>query len=508
MSLLQQTETPPVVSATPPANRERLVSLLVWLIAICVIAFLPLRILGHGWMPIDDALRHAAKVVSGKNWHDVVLLADWVKMDHNPGWHALLGVVHQLSGWQTEGMVMFSIAALFITFCLTPLFWTRRPETWLAILVVMSFASPILITRLTYGRPLLLSAAILMAVLLMWSRPIEGSPWKRLLASTLLFAAGAWVHGSWYLFVLPAVAFTCARQWRTAAWLGVTWMTGSVLGALCTGQPIVFLSQAIEIVQNCFGGKVPTERLAAELQPSGGDLYSSLIVAAVIGIRLWRGASLKEIISNGPFILMVIGFILGLKVTRFWIDWGQPAMLCWMLLQLERPIRELLRDRALPRLAVTALLAGILMWSVASDRDERWSDSLRTDYISSQAPETAGWLPEAGGLVYNVQMNVFYRLFYKNPHANWRYALGFEPTLMPNDLFQGYRRILSGPHDAANYAPWVSRMCPADRLIISRPEPSPIAELEWKRFGDKMWIGRIPRTVTTATAGASSIVTQ
>ena len=46
----------------------------------------------------------------------------------------------------------------------------------------------------------------------------------------------------------------------------------------------------------------------------------------------WEASSL-----NGPlFLLVVVGWLLGLKVYRFWSDWGLPAAMVWMALQFQQ----------------------------------------------------------------------------------------------------------------------------------------------------------------------------
>src|SRR5215210_3156348 len=99
---------------------HRWIPVLVWAITILTIVFVPLAIIGHGYLPSDDALRHAAKAYSGKDWPEVLILAEWVKMDHNPGWHAILGLVHRTTGADPDGLVSFSTVALVCLFFLAP----------------------------------------------------------------------------------------------------------------------------------------------------------------------------------------------------------------------------------------------------------------------------------------------------------------------------------------------------------------------------------------------------
>jgi len=43
-------------------------------LVLATLLFIPLRILGEGYWPRDDALHHAAKAVSGKDWSEILVL--------------------------------------------------------------------------------------------------------------------------------------------------------------------------------------------------------------------------------------------------------------------------------------------------------------------------------------------------------------------------------------------------------------------------------------------------
>jgi hypothetical protein len=105
-----------------------------------------------------------------------------------------------------------------------------------------------------------------------------------------------------------------------------------------------------------------------------------------------------------------------------------------------------------------------------------------------------GWLPEPGGILYASDMTIFYQTFYKNPHGDWRYVLGFEPTLMPKEDFEVYHKVLWNYGDSRAYTPWVRKMAPADRLVIrgGRGSPPGIPQLEWNYGVSGIWIGRVP----------------
>ena len=93
MLTLSENDASVAPAVAQPVRLQRCIPMLVWMIVVLTIVAIPVKILSHGYLPIDDALRHAAKVVSGKPWPEIMVLADWIKMDHHAGWHA---VVHNL----------------------------------------------------------------------------------------------------------------------------------------------------------------------------------------------------------------------------------------------------------------------------------------------------------------------------------------------------------------------------------------------------------------------------
>ena len=63
-------------------------------------------------------------------------------------------------------------------------------------------------------------------------------------------------------------------------------------------------------------------------------------------------------------------------------------------------------------------------------------------------------------------MALFYYTFYSNPHGDWRYLLGFEPTWMPKEDFEIYHKIVwNGGMAASAYEPWASKMNPAGPIL-------------------------------------------
>ena len=74
-----------------PQKFRRYVPLAAWMVVGLALLFIPLKIIECGYLPGDDALRHCAKAVSGKPWTEIIIVGDIFKIDHNLGWHGILG---------------------------------------------------------------------------------------------------------------------------------------------------------------------------------------------------------------------------------------------------------------------------------------------------------------------------------------------------------------------------------------------------------------------------------
>src|SRR5262249_34385507 len=131
---------------------------------------LPLRIVAQGYLPSDDALRHAGKVVSGKSWSEVLVLREGVEIDLHPGWHAVLGAVHALTGAPAPEPVLFAVVASFVPLRAPGLALFEQPEAYLLALLPIGLPAPPRFNRLFLGRPFLVTAAALNLVLLLWPR--------------------------------------------------------------------------------------------------------------------------------------------------------------------------------------------------------------------------------------------------------------------------------------------------------------------------------------------------
>ena len=505
--------TAPAAEAEPPreaasgaalARLQRYVPLAVWVVASLTMLVIPCKIISYGYLPQDDALRHAAKAVSGKPWSEILVMRSDFAMDAHPGWHAILGGLHRWQNCNAETLVVVSVVGLMLLVSVAVLPWLRWPESWLAALLMVTVCLPWVSGRLTTGRPYLFTVAAVLLLLLIWSRIEQRTPNPlELCGSVLLLALDAWIHGGWYQMGLPIAALLLAGRWRAATWYSGCWLAGSFLGCALTGHPWQFLYQSTRHLFGVFGDVHLDRQLTSELLPTGGD---PTMVLAVIGMLLWRarspGWNARQLL-NPIFMMAVVGWLLGLKMYRFWDDWGLPATTLWLALELQKQFENYLPFDSGRRLLLSTGLGLGLFLASTSDINGRYTWNLTNEYITQDDPELAGWLPEKGGILYNADMGVFFQTFFKNPTAPWRYVLGFEPALMQPDDLQVYRKIQWNYGDQRAYEPWLRKMQPQDRMLLHGPKvlggaPPNVPDLEWHHAVSDLWLGRLPPATNAA----------
>jgi hypothetical protein len=467
-------------------------------LVVAFLALVPFRILAQGYLPGDDALRHAAKAVSGKPWGELLVLRPEVTMDSHPGWHALLGLVHRVAGVDALGLVLFSVALGLLALLLPGALVLRRPEAWALALAAFAVLEPRIPNRFISGRPFVLSVALLVFLCLRVARDAgvtAASPrrrWGAVLALAALFGLVAWMHPSWHLFLLPVAACLLARRLDLAALLAAGLGAGVIVAGLLHGNPVEFVQQSVLHTVLALGAPGPASVLAIEFQPGDGSPALLLGLAALLLWRSVRGAWTRQAVSGPVFALAALGWLLGFLVIRFWSDWGGPALLAWMAVELEDALEAHVPEHSTQRLSLAAVagLAALLVWT-SNTRGQRRSPAERP-YQSLASPAAEPALPGPGGILYTDDMRLFFELFFARPRAPWRYAVGYEPGLMPPDDLATYRRLLVA-RTPASFEPWVRKMGPADRLVLKSTEGQPpIAALEWMQVSQTVWSGRVP----------------
>ncbi len=484
--------------ASLPDALRRYVPLAVWAMVILVILAIPLRIISYGYLPGDDALRHAAKAVSGKPWPEILVVGPVFQIDHNYGWHLILRQIHLWSKCDTEGLVVFSVVTLFVLVGWSALPWLKRPEAWLITLTAVALTSD-LTGRFSLGRPFLLTIAGLFTILFFWEAKGSSPPkWWTVLWMALLIAVCSFVHGVWYLWTLPIAAFLLAGQFRWAIALAVSWLAGIFLGAALTGHPLEALYQALEMAQRAFAMHTTQRTMVSEFQPSSGAVFAPVILGGLLVLRQLARLNARPMTADPAFWLAAMGWVLSFKATRFMEDWGWPALMVLMTCDLQMLLQARFAADSFKRLALAGGLAVMTFLAITNDSGSRWTWNLTLQFLSpaEHPDELNGWMPEKGGILYSGDMTIFYQTFFKNPHGDWRYILGYEPAFMPDEDFQVYHKILWNFGDNKAYQPWVDKMRPEDRLVIrgGRGGPPNIPQLEWEYGVSGIWIGRTPRT--------------
>jgi hypothetical protein len=481
--------------SSPLDSLKRYVPLAVWAIVIFVILIIPLRIVKYGYLPGDDALRHAGKAVSGKPWSEILVLNSTYKIDHEFGWNLLLEKIYHGTSWDTDQLVVFSVVFLFLLANWSVLPWLKRPEAWLITLLATMIVSDIP-QRLLLGRPYIVTLAALLTILLLWQKHGALPPKKWMLAlATALFALCTFVHGVWYLWVLLLGAFLFAGEFRWAVSLGFCWAIGIFIGSAFTGHPFEYPLQAFKLALLATGMHATMRTMAGELQPFNGDIMSVAILGGLLILRQLAKLNARSLSKNPAFWLACFTWVLAFKVGRFWDDWGLPALAVLITCDLQLLLLARFAANSFQRLALTSGVAIATFLAVTSDVNSRWSATLLNQYLTAGNPDLNGWMPDKGGTFYTADMTVFYQTFFKNPKGDWRYMLGFEPTWMPAEDFEVYHKVLWNLGDAKAYDPWVKKIRPEDRLVIrgGRGSPPGISQLEWNYGVSGLWVGRLPR---------------
>lgn len=486
------------LSHSAPARTQfyqRYVPLIVVCMALLTLLIIPLKISSYGFVPAGDARRHVAKAFTDKVDSDVIVQRPGFALDHNPGWEWVLRHLQRTTGWNLEQLTVFAIATLLLALFVAPLPWLRRPEAWLAALLAELIVLPYLMVRLGQIRPLLIPEAVLVALLLGWSKEEPARPsWPKLILTCAGFCIATWIDGAWFLWAFLFAGFFLARAWRRLWWLVACWALGTAIALVLIGHPIEFMVQTLKQVATVTLEKVPAWVLVGEMGPTEA-LYDTFILIAIV--FLWRrqqGKTTAALLDTPVFWMVMLCALLGLKTERCWGDWGIPAALVWLAMQFEEAFVKFCDAESPKRLILCGAIGAALFLQSTNDYGGRYSRSAAQQFIEAKNPDLDGWLPGKNGIFYCTEMNFYYDTFYKNPQADWRYILGYEPALMPEEDLKILRAIQLSHNAFSAYEPWIRKMTAADRLVIYCGFKPNLPQLEWHQAVGELWLGRLPET--------------
>jgi hypothetical protein len=308
-------------------------------------------------------------------------------------------------------------------------------------------------------------------------------------------AVSTFFHGVWYLWALLIVAFFLAGQFRWCFTFVACWAAGVLIGAAFTGHPIAYPAQAVKLALLAVGMHMTGRTMASELQPFGGDFPALIVLGGLLVFRQLAKLNSIPLTKNPAFWLVIFCWVLGFKVGRFWDDWGWPALMVLIAGDLQLFLQTKFIADSFKRLGLVFGLSIATFLAITNDSGSRWTANLTEQYLTSDNPDLKGWMPGKNGIFYSADMTLFYETFFKNPHGDWRYMLGFEPTWMPKEDFEVYQKILWNFGDSKGYESWVKKMRPEDRLVIrgGRGASPNIPQLEWNYGVSGIWVGRLPR---------------
>ncbi len=474
---------------------SRLFPVLVLLGCFLVLLVLPFKIVSQGYLPSDDALRHAGFAVSGKALNEV-MVSDGQLPDIHEGWHGFLRFMHRCGLESTEEVVVFEVILLALLFLLPPLFLVKRPEVWIiALLLAYNFFN--FGYRLFFGRPFIVSMAVLVCLLLLRDRLNQPKfCWRTWLLLGLGMTVSIWWRMTWFLYLFPIAAFAAARQWRATGRLLILLAASTVLATLFCGDWMLPV-EAIKGVVRALGSASDTTALVSELQPATTFIFPIIVVVLLMVSVKLRGARVSALLDSPVFYLLAGSCFLSSGGARWFDDFGIMALLVMMVQELEawleRDELEWFNWFSFSRCAVGIAAVALFYASLTANQGGRWSDALKREYVLIDDPETQVGLPDGDGIIYSTSMAVFYQTFFKYPQAPWRYILGCEAAVMPADDLEIYRRIQWNHGAVELYQPWVEKMKPQDRmwLVLGLGETPKVEGLKWTKMTSRIWSGRV-----------------
>ncbi|PKL49108.1 MAG: hypothetical protein CVV42_07170 [Candidatus Riflebacteria bacterium HGW-Riflebacteria-2] len=465
---------------------------LAWLLVLICFFYIPIKITSYNWVPYDDALRHAAHGVNEKTWGDVVVIRPEYDIDHNPGWHSILRFMHRAFDLNQDDLLLFSVIGLYLLFNITGALLSPRPLAWAAAMIALALTDSSATYRVIIGRPYLVSSCVTLLLLSLWTRPrFDLKSWRLWVVSIAALSLAVWIHGSWYLFLLVPLAFFLAGQGKRAGALLLCILAGTLIGASLSGEPIDFLRFHLQAPFEIFGEKMTNRQLVTEFQ-AGTTVMELVAFCAILALLLQQKGRfrLSDLTSDPVFLMAATCWLLGIMVNRFWVDWGRVAISFWLALRISDLI-DVSASLRQPRIryCLALFVCVVLVFLSTNDAKDRYSARVMDEAINFKDPLLTDWAPQANSLIYSNTMKTFYMHYFAYPHADWKYVVGFESALMPEEDLTVLRNLRYNYGHFQEYEPWVKKMRPQDRMITRAPVPG-LEGIEWVQAARSFYIGR------------------
>lgn len=470
------------------SNREKF---LLWILIFISFVYIPLKVVNYGWLPSDDALRHAAHGVNDYKWSDVLVIREECGLDHNHGWHVILRFLHKTFNMDQYDLLYFSMFLFFFLFNITGLLVSKRAISWVVSLSILIFISPFTTFRFIFGRPNIFCLTTAMIILFVWNENIITKKYIRMLLSTILIAFSTWLHGAWYLFFLISCSFFIAGKTKKALYISVSVIIGAFIGSILTGQGTSFLIFNLFKFYNIFSEDITFNASVSEFA-SGiiniGDVIFPLFL--LVALKIKKDYRFIDLTKDPTFILWLLSILLGIKVFRVWLDWGVIAQLYWCSNSISILIdsSESLKI-ARVKYCLVLFFCIFLFFNYTHDGNYRYSSRSLMKPIDFSAEELIDWAPTENAIIYAIDLRVFYFHYFAYPKGTWKYMLGFEPSFMPIEDLKTYRNIQK-EYNEREFRPWIDKMRVEDRIILHSPLKS-FEELQWIQASSDFFIGKL-----------------
>lgn len=458
-----------------------------------VFIIIPYKILLKGFVPPDDSLRHVAFSITDQKWSDVLLIEPGLEGDHNAGWHQILRSVYKFFRINKEQLFYFSIIFLFLLVNITGSLCSPNVIAWSVALLIMFVFDREILWRFMLGRPYLISCCTTIILLKLWF--IESSnniKWYiKYFLSIFVLTFTVWTHGTWYTFLLLPIALILSGKIKRSLELTIIIFVSTLLGAYLTGQLKDFIYYHHFATLNIFSEKIYNWQLVSEFAEGSNKVMWMVPILFIIILLVYsKKLKLNELCRDPNFILILLTWMLSIKVTRFWIDWGDIVLMFW----LSNNISVLILDMKTVKKPIFryALFVVIIIAICISIPNLKWTTKGIKDYSADfSRKELLAFKPEVGGIIYNDLMSHFYSNYFNNPFANYRFVLGFEPAIMQFANKKVLREITYSGYHYTSYRPWIDKLTKKDRIFTSIDICKNYPELDWVKAGRYLFIGKI-----------------
>src|SRR5262249_33568444 len=161
---------------------------------------------------------------------------------------------------------------------------------------------------------------------------------------------------------------------------------------------ITYLVEALRLAFSAIGQHTDQRTLVSELQPVKGDWFPLMLLGGSLVLRHVARLNVKPLARNPAFWMAGLGWLLGYRASRFWTEWGCPALMVVLTVDLQAYFEARMARASFQRMAWTGALAAALYLTTTSDSNSRWTFNLTTEYLTRDNPELAGWLPDRDGI--------------------------------------------------------------------------------------------------------------